>query len=75
MAGGPLRAIIGSGVVIGCMKFGTAIEEYDALNELVGMLHFLDGLLAPLLCKHFVAPIVQQAIMQPVLIHRGELVA
>jgi len=57
------------------LHVGIAIEENDPLDELVGMLHFLDGFLAPLPCKRFVAPIIQQAVMQPILIHCGELVA
>jgi hypothetical protein len=37
--------------------------------------HFLDRFLAPLLGQILVAPIVEQAVMQPILIYRRELVA
>src|SRR4029077_15231551 len=40
----------------------------------IGVLHLLDGFLAPLLGERFVAPIVEQTIMQPILIDRGQLV-
>jgi hypothetical protein len=39
------------------------------------MLHFFNRFLAPRLGQFLVAPIVEQAVMQPVLVDRGELVA
>jgi hypothetical protein len=44
------------------------------MHDLVGVLHFLDRFLAPLLGKRPIAPIVQQPIVQPVLVDGGELV-
>ena len=56
------------------LHVGEAVEEDDALDQLVGVLHLLDQFLAPLLGEIFVAPIVQQPVMQPVLVDRGEFV-
>ena len=56
------------------LHIGKAFEEDDAHGDLVGMLHLLDGFLAPLLGERLVAPIIEQAIMQPVLIDRRQLV-
>ena len=50
------------------------VEKNDALDQLVGMLHFLDRFLAPLLRQVFVAPVVEQPVMQPILIDRRQLV-
>ena len=44
-------------------------EEDDAVDDLVSVLHFLDRLGALLLGELRVAPVVQQAVMQPVLVH------
>ncbi len=48
-------------------------EEDDAVDDLVGVLHFLDRLGPLLLCELCVAPIVEQAVVQPVLIDRAQL--
>ena len=53
------------------LHVGEAVEEDDALDELVGMLHFLDRFLAPLLGEILVAPVIQQPVMQPVLTNGG----
>ena len=50
------------------------VKKDDAFDELIGVLHLLDGFLAPLFGERFVAPIVEQAIMQPILIDRGQFV-
>ena len=39
------------------------------------MLHLFNGFLAPCLGERLLAPNVEQTVMQPVLVHRGELVA
>src|ERR1700752_1104866 len=51
-----------------------AVEEDDALDRLVAVRNFFDGFLAPLLGERLVAPIVQQPVMQPVLVDRGQFV-
>src|SRR6516225_4755471 len=56
------------------LHIGRSIEEDDAFDELVSMLHLFDRFLAPRLGQLLVAPIVEQAVVQPVLVHRGELV-
>src|SRR6202044_3788274 len=54
------------------LHVGEAVEKDDAVDELVGVLHLLDGLLAPLLGEIAIAPIVQQPVMQPILVDRGK---
>src|ERR1700722_10245305 len=56
------------------LHIGKAIEEDDAVDELVGMFHLFDGFLAPLLGERLVAPVAEQPVMQPVLIDRRQLV-
>src|SRR6266516_667854 len=56
------------------LHVGKAVEEDDALNDLVRMLHLLDRFLAPFLGQRPVTPIVQQPVMQPVLVDGGKLV-
>ena len=50
-----------------------ALEENDARDDLVRVVHLLDGLFALLLGELGEAPIVEQAIVQPVLIDGAEL--
>src|ERR1043165_7161275 len=57
------------------LHVGEALQEDDAVDELVGVLHLLDRFLAPLLGEVLVAPVVEQPVMQPVLIDRGQLAA
>src|SRR5579863_214487 len=57
------------------LHIGRSIEENDALDEIVCMLHLFNRFFAPRLGQHLVAPVVEQTVMQPVLVHRGELVA
>jgi len=52
-----------------------AVKEDDPVNQLVGVLHLLDGFRAPFLGEVLDAPVVQQAVMQPVLVDRGQFVA
>ena len=54
--------------------FGKPVKKYNALDQLVGVFHFLDQFLAPLLRQIFVTPIVEQPIMKPVLVDRGHFV-
>ncbi len=54
------------------LHVGEAFEEDDAGHELVGVMHLLDGFLALLLGELGVAPVVEQAVVQPVLIDGGE---
>ena len=49
-----------------------AFEEDDALDQLVGVVHLLDGLLALLLGELAVAPILEQTVVQPVLVDRSQ---
>src|SRR4029079_1567781 len=57
------------------LHVGKAVEEQDAVGELVGVLHLLDGFLAPDLGHFQKAPIVQEPVMQPVLADGGEFAA
>src|SRR5579871_3919024 len=50
-----------------------AIEEQDANDEHVSVAHFLDRFFTPCLGEIPVAPVVKNAVVEPVLIDRGEL--
>src|SRR3954452_5349228 len=50
-----------------------AVEKNDSFDDLVGVLHFLDGFLAPIFAERLVAPVLEQPIMQPILVDRGHL--
>ena len=52
-----------------------AVEEDDAVDQLVGVLHLLDGFRAPFLGEILEAPVVEQPVVQPVLVDRGQFVA
>jgi hypothetical protein len=54
--------------------FGKPSRKDDAVDQLVGVLHFLDGFRAPFLGEILEAPVVEQAIVQPILIDRGQFV-
>ncbi len=41
------------------LQVGKAVEEEDALDEAVGVVHFLDRFLAPGLRELLIAPVVQ----------------
>src|SRR6202030_4764184 len=56
------------------LHVGETIEEDDAVNQFVRVLHLFDGLFAPFLGKGLVAPVLKQTIMQPILVDGGELV-
>ncbi len=59
----------------GCdvLQIGEALQEEDAIHELVGVVHLLDRFLALLLRKAGVAPVIQHAVMQPVLVDGAQL--
>src|SRR5689334_9300970 len=57
------------------LHIGKAVEKNDAIGEAVGVLHFLDGFLAPGLGHLEQAPIAQEAVVQPILVYGGEFVA
>src|SRR5690606_38082334 len=55
------------------LQVRVAFEEDYPLDELVGVMHLLDGL-RPLLARQLgVAPVLQDAEMHPVLVHRAQL--
>src|SRR3569623_1867829 len=49
-----------------------AIKEQDAVGEAIGVMHFLDRFLAPLLGQFLQAPMVQKAEMNPILVDGRE---
>ena len=53
------------------LHMGTRFQKEDANNEAVGVLHLLDRFLAPIVRKCVVAPMFEQPVMQPILVHRG----
>src|SRR5690606_34690058 len=52
---------------------GDALEEEDALDHAVGVLHLVDRLVVLLLLEPLVAPVPAHARVQEVLVDRGEL--
>src|SRR3546814_228474 len=56
------------------LEVGEATKEEDAVGELVGMLHLVDRLFAFERGEACDAPIVEHAIMQQILVDRGQLV-
>ena len=56
------------------LHMGTPFQKDDPNHEVVGVLHRLDRLLAPTVRKRLVAPMIEQAAMQPILVHSGQLV-
>ena len=56
------------------LHVGETVEKNNALDDLVGVLHLLDRLLAPILGEVAVAPVVQQPVMQPVLVDGRQFV-
>jgi len=47
-------------------------EEDDTHDQLVSVLHFFDRFLSPLLGQILVTPIVEQPVVQPILVDRGQ---
>ena len=56
------------------LEIGQAVEEQDALGEPVGVLHLVDRFGALELGELVHAPIVEQPVVQPILVGRGQLV-
>src|SRR6476469_881947 len=57
------------------LHVGEAVEKQDAIDEAIGVLHFLDAFLAPDFCEVLVSPIVEQPVMEPILVDGGQLAA
>jgi hypothetical protein len=55
-------------------RFGQPLEEQDALDQPVGVLHLVDRLLLLVLLQLLQAPVAEHAGVQEVLVDRGELV-
>ena len=56
------------------LEIGQAIQEQDTLGQLVGMLHLVDRFMAFHFRQLLHAQIIEQPVMQPILIDRGQLV-
>jgi hypothetical protein len=57
------------------LHFWKALKENDAYGQVVRMLHLLDGFLPPFLGERLIPPIIEQAVMEPILIDGRQLVA
>ena len=55
------------------LQVGDALEEQDAADQRVGVLHLVDRLLAVVLRERLVAPVVEHLVVDEVLVDRGEL--
>ena len=56
------------------LQVGQAVQEQDALDELVGVLHLADRFVIGDLAQTLEAPVLVHAGMQEILIHRGQLI-
>src|SRR3546814_17579148 len=56
------------------LEVGQTVEEQDAFGEAIRMLHLADRFVPLELGEPLHAPIVEHAIVQPILIDRGELI-
>ena len=56
------------------LQVGQAVEEQDALDQLVGVLHLVDRLVMLVLGEARQSPVAEHARVQEVLVDRGELV-
>jgi len=56
------------------LHVGTPFQKDDPNHEVVGVLHRLDRFLTPIFRKGLVAPMIEQPVMQPILVHHGQLV-
>jgi hypothetical protein len=56
------------------LQVGQAVEEQDALDQLVGVLHLVDRLVVLVLGEFLQAPVLQHLGVQEVLVDRGQLV-
>src|SRR5690606_2270400 len=54
------------------LQIGMPLEKNDALDQSIGVMHFLDGFCAFPIGQFCVAPVVQQTIMDPILIDRAK---
>src|SRR4051794_6034496 len=57
------------------LHVGKAVEEQDAVGKAVGVVHFLNGFLAPGLGHLQETPMIQQPEMQPILVDGGQFAA
>ena len=56
------------------LEIGQAAQKQDAVGQLVGVLHLVDRFVALVLGEPGHAPVVEHAVVQPVLVDRGHLV-
>lgn len=55
------------------LQVGESLQEQDAIHQLVGVVHLLDRFLALLFPKPRHAPMIQHAVVQPVLVDGAQL--
>jgi hypothetical protein len=56
------------------LQVGQAVEEQDAFDQLVGVLHLADRFFVDDVAEALEAPVVQHPGVQEILVHRGQLV-
>jgi hypothetical protein len=56
------------------LKIGEPVEEQNAVGQRIGVLHFVDRFVALVIGELLHAPIIEHAVMQPILVDRGQLV-
>ena len=55
------------------LQIGQALQKQNALDQLVGMLHFLNRFFLKLFRKLVITPVERHARMQEILVDRGQL--
>src|SRR6185312_10527682 len=69
-----LQHVLADAQLAQVLQVRQAVEEQDALDQAIGVLHLLDRFLVLVLGQLRVAPVLEHAVMQKVLVDRGELV-
>src|SRR5438874_2114497 len=69
-----LAHILADQELVEILQIGEAIEEQDALDQLVGVLHLVEGGVVLAVAELCDAPMAQHPRMQKILIDRGQLV-
>src|SRR5690625_176603 len=57
------------------LQIGQPLQEQNALDQLIGVLHFVDGFVILVLCQFIQAPVLEHAGVEKVLIDGDELIA
>jgi hypothetical protein len=74
VAGQALGHVFADDQLVQRLQVGQAFEEQHALDQVVGVVHFLDRFLVLVLAQRGEAPVLVHAGMQEILVDRGQLI-